>query len=197
MNKRIILVHGIHSHGDKSIDLLDEPLTDLGYEVQQYEYEKRWAIQLYSMQVQWQDARALRQFEYYRPGVHIVTHSYGGLIWQNAIKSNAKWGVSFLFAAAATSDKFQYKDLPIGQYPQEAFTALYNIYNPDDRALKWGARLPNHGFGKLGLSGYAGPEDDRIKNVTGFREGTGGNKHQYFAGEDAQKWAEYIDSHLR
>lgn len=195
MNKRIILVHGIRTHGDDSIDRLDARLTELGHTVDQYEYPKRRAIQVYLPSVRRHDAAALVSFM--RPGDHVIAHSYGGLIWQEAIKLGAKWSKCFLFSPAATSDKFKAYGQKKGAYPRSSFDELHVVYNPEDKALEWGALMPFHPFGKLGYRGYAGPQDDRIRNVRGFATGHGRNHSHYFQGDRLDKWVSYIDSHLR
>lgn len=193
---RVIIVHGIHSHGGsekaevEGIDRFGQALKDLGHEVVEFEYPKRWALQLYWPGLARDDGRALANTM--RDGDHVVAHSYGCLVWQMSILAGAKWGKCFLFGGAATSDKFFYPDFSLVE--------AHVVYNPEDRALMFGALLPFHPFGKLGLRGYFGQpgragRDYRFINVPALETGAGLN-HSHYWGADMPRWIEYVGRHL-
>ncbi len=190
MGNRIVVVHGIWSHGE-SMDPLIEKLREKGHEVIEFEFPKRYALSVYWPGVAKSDGGSLAYTQ--REGDHLVAHSYGCLIGIESIKLGAKWGNCYFFGGAATSDKMY--------YPDDAFKKCYVIYNPEDSALKWGARLPWHDFGHMGLKGITGQpgrdvKDPRIENVRGFRDDFLQIDHSHYLGKELNKWHDFIEKTL-
>lgn len=182
----VVVVHGIHTHGDNGIDRLGKLLEEAGHDVIYFEYPHRFALQLYSKKVRVLDGRALRQSA--PEGAHVIAHSYGAEVWINSIKAGAKWGRCFIFSGACTSDQYN--------YPTDAFKRAYMIYNPADIALWFGALLPFHPFGRLGLRGYSGIYNKEILNVPALKRDNGLNHGYYFNSESLPIWFEYVNNRL-
>ncbi|MGD9156909.1 MAG: hypothetical protein PVG39_00755 [Desulfobacteraceae bacterium] len=189
---RIIIVHGIHTHGndsENSIDAFGQLFVDAGYEVKFFEYPIRWAIPMYWNDAPVNDAKSLIHLA--QDGDHIIAHSYGCLIWQETINLGMQWDTCFLFGGAATSEKMY--------YPEDSLKKAYVIYNPEDLALLVGSLLPGHPFGKLGLVGYRGQpyrkkRDKRFVNEPGFKEDGLTNHSHYW--EDKSYWFDFVVKRL-
>ena len=189
----INVVHGIHTH-DGLIYKFGKSLEEMGHTVRYYPYPKRRAISMYSKKKMMQDGSGLAHFM--NDGDHIVAHSNGGLVWQNSISCGAKWDKCFLFSPACTSDKFD--------YPEDSLNQAYIVYNPEDTALKLGALLPGHPFGKLGLIGYQGQprlmrgkKDRRFHNINGFSNKRGLNHSHYWKEENRDSWLKFVDAKIK
>jgi len=194
-NRDIVLVHGIHDNV-KNWGLFAHELRRVGFNVRLFAYPSRWAISYYLPWLRRNDG--LRLANFVNDGDHIIAHSNGGNIVQAAIqyswKENPKDGVRFdkvfMFSAAATSDKMS--------YPDGCLKKCYVIYNPRDNALKLGAMLPFHSFGRLGLLGFTRtPErarDRRFKNIEAyFSSGWFRPNHGYYFTEERGRWIDFID----
>lgn len=180
MRKRILVVHGILTHGDSNVDRLASVLAgefSNKFDIVYHEFPIRFPWTYYfpwGRKAMMDDARTL--INSMNDGDHIVCHSYGALVWQNAIKLGAKFGKCFIIAGAATSDKMEY---PVGSLEE-----AHVFYNPKDMALKAGAMMPFHPFGKLGYTGFAGSpgrvRDSRFFNVAVMSDGwTLGHSHYF------------------
>jgi len=179
---KFVIIHGIHTHG-KGIDQLGALLEKAGHDVTYFEYPKRWALTLYRKSVRHADGRALMHTV--PDGTHVIAHSYGALVLLSSIQAGAIWGNCFIFGGACTSDKYT--------YPPDAFTSAYMIYNPADLALRLGALLPFHPFGRLGQRGYAGyVRDRRIQNVPALENDLGINHSHYFRAGMREYWCKFI-----
>ncbi len=158
----IIIVHGILTHGG-GIDKFGRALEKEGFNVRYFDYPKRFPLMLYLPWIYRGDGKRLRNFA--NPGDHVIAHSYGCAVWQQSIKVGARWGKCFLFAGACTSNRMD--------YPEGCMERTVVVYNPLDKALWWGAWLPFHIFGKMGLHGYTSSparkeRDDRFELKNGF-----------------------------
>lgn len=186
---RIVIVHGIHTEGGSVYDF-GKRLEFLGYEVEYFDYAKRWAFHLFFPLVLRRDGARLANFM--RDGDHVIAHSNGALVWQSSITAGAKWGHCFIFGGAATSDKME--------YPQHSLLNAFIVYNVKDWALKLGALIPFHPFGRLGLRGFAGTpttgKDDRFQNVRGFYKSFGLNHSHYFTSQ-RNRWLDFVVTRLK
>ena len=165
----IVIVHGINTHGG-GIDQFGLKLQTLGYDVRFYEYQKRHFWSYWNRRTMAQDVGSL--INQCDEGDDIICHSNGAVIWQESIKAGFKWRRCMVFGGAGTSDQMI--------YPPDAFESARVYYNPEDTAIKWGARIPWHPFGKLGRIGYAGPKDKRITNVSVLHEEVGSLEHSHY-----------------
>lgn len=183
---QIIGVNGIHSHGANGTDKALADLQSLGHDVTDYDYPKRNTLTVWRKKNRWDDAAGLLSVT--ENGDHVVAHSYGCLIVLEAMLMGAEFGQVFFFAAAASSDKRPWFPL----LPR-ACEKLYVIYNPEDKALKWGSRIPLHPFGKLGYKGYRGPHDKRIVNLPALIDDKGINHNEHL--DDARRavWVRFVD----
>jgi len=154
-SKPVLIVHGIATDGG-SLYLFGERLGRLGYDVRYYHYEKRHFWSYWRKSSLLQDGGSLLHFKEYEEGMDVVAHSNGQLVVQSAVDQGAKFGRVVIFSGAGTSDKFAW---PAGSMEQ-----CHWFVNTKDKAVWWGALLPNHVFGKAGRIGYAGVHDLRHKN---------------------------------
>ena len=88
----------------------------------------------------------------------IVCYSFGNVIthrvpWHN--KTLRQSGIergdlkAFLFHAAIEDDYIW----------SGTYGTIHNFYEPEDKALKYGRKIPFHPFGSLGRTGYKGPDE--------------------------------------
>lgn len=190
--KKIVVVNGIHARANEGgTHRIAQALRAKGYDVREYAYPRRWAFMLWSKSIRERDARGLMRFCESDGTESIISHSNGCLITQDAIRLGLKLDSWFAIAGACSSDKVE--------YPSNAFEYAYAIYNPYDIALKFGALLPNHPFGRLGSEGYRGYKngqwDSRWKNINGAASGYGLNHSHYFDRE-LEQWASFIESNI-
>jgi len=194
---RFIAVNGIRTNGVDNIDRLTEELRALGHEVIDLGLPVIGAFAAASRKTQMTNGRmvadaALRAFPDGR-GINVIAHSNGvpstyRSMWQPTIQ----FDTLFLFNGAMRAGY---------PWPTEGFTRAFNIYNPHDKALKWGSRARwirrEHIFGDFGRTGYDGPRDRRIENVQNpFREGK--NFHNpWHSRQEARRWAEQIGRWLK
>lgn len=126
--------------------------------------------------------RARKILELNRPGDVLIAHSFGCLIALHAMRMGARFSRVFFFGAAVE---------PGVEFPREAFTHLYNIHSPDDKALTLGAKLPYHEFGTLGKFGYTG-HDPRVHNI----KVDGYDHNDYVSARNLCTWANFIEIKL-
>lgn len=190
---KIVVVNGIHARANEgSMHRIANELRKLGYSVREYAYPRRWAWMLWFKRVRERDGQGLYRFCESDGTEVLISHSNGCLVAQEAFKQGLSINSWFAFAGAATSDRMT--------YPGRAFKWAYSIYNPYDLALKVGAWLPWHPFGRLGSEGYRGNRcgqwDRRFKNVNGAASHYGLNHSHYFK-EELKQWVEFIDLNIK
>jgi len=195
MKRNIVLVHGIHDNVTNWLRV-ENQLKSRGFNVRKFAYPSRWAISYYLPWIRRNDG--LRLANFIEDGDNILAHSNGGNIVQAAIEhswsENDDDGVRFdrlfMFSAAATSDKME--------YPQGCLKKCYVVYNPRDNALKLGAILPFHPFGRLGLLGFirtpSKARDRRFKNIEAyFTSGWFKPNHGFYFNDEIEHWMDFID----
>lgn len=187
---KVLGVNGIHSHGINGTAAVLGQLVTLGHEVRDYRYPKRNALTVWPQANRWDDAEGLMTLA--EPGDHLVCHSYGCLIALEAMAMGAEFGLVFMFNAAASSDRRPWWPL----HPRAA-EKVFVVYNPEDKALRWGARIPFHPFGKLGYKGYRGPHDRRVINLPQLID-DGGTNHNDSLHDEGRRdaWVKFIDHQL-
>lgn len=189
----IVVVSGIHTAGDKGgMEDLAKVLRKKGYTVDLYPYPTRWALSIYRKKVRRSDAYGLLNFCRKRDNPVIISHSNGSLITQDAMNFFGLQTEGWIsLGGAATSDKVDYTFYN--------FDWAISVFNPHDLALKAGAILPWHAFGRLGSEGYRGSPtgkyDTRWMNVNGASSGFGIN-HSHYTGKELLLWAEFCDNNI-
>jgi len=197
MNERsIVLVHGIHDNVTNWLGV-EESLKRRGFKVRRFAYPSRWALSYYLPWIRRNDG--LRLANFVEDGDHILAHSNGGNVVQAAIEyswaenpdDGVRFDTVFMFSAAATSDKME--------YPDGCLNKCYVVYNPQDNALKLGAILPWHCFGRLGLLGFirtpSKARDRRFKNIQAyFTSGWFKPNHGFYFIEKLNQWMDFIDA---
>lgn len=126
--------------------------------------------------------RAEHILSVYEPGDTVIAHSAGCLLTYTAMRMGARFGKVFFFAAAAESNL---------EFPKNGMQKLYNIFSPDDPALRLGRLLPFHPFGALGMKGYKG-DDHRVVNVPA----PGYDHNGYVEPEHLEEWVKFISRHI-
>jgi hypothetical protein len=193
---KFVAVNGIKTTGEDSIDRLTCELVKRGHEVVDLGLPVIGVIGASRRSIQMRNGRLLRDAVVSNFGeaarVNVITHSNGApTLFRSMWFAGVRYDNLFVFNASFRSD---------WAWPAEGFRRMYNIYNPYDKALKWGERsrwlMPNHIFGSLGRTGYDGPPDRRIIcQSNAFRDGK--NWHNPWHRWDlAEFWAEWIDERV-
>lgn len=186
MGVRILGVSGIHSHGFDGTDKVLIDLEKIGYQTTDYDHPKRNTLTVWPPKTRRDDAKGL--LSVMDRGDSVVAHSYGCLIVLEAMRLGAEFNQVFFFGAAATSDKPPWFPL----LPRSC-KRMFVVYNPEDKALKWGAMIPFHPFGKLGYKGYRGAHDSRIVNIPALMDNDGSNHNSHLNDENRREWVLFID----
>lgn len=148
---RVVTVHGIHSDGAGSTDLMGRALAARGWRWREYDYGEITALGArFGRKKRARDLMAMAN------GCHVIGHSNGGRVILDAMELGAHFRTVILFAPAASHDD------PI---PVDGCERLIVVHNPHDEALAMGDLLVAHPFGVLGKVGYQGPPDPRVTNV--------------------------------
>lgn len=182
---RVILVHGISTDGSTNTDLLGARLSALGHQVVPVKYHP----------IRWWEARWRRKdvaravLNQYRQWDAAVGHSNGALALYSAMEQGAEFSRVVLLSAAMDADT---------RFPCHGATRILNVFNPYDKALSWGAKIPfRHPFGTLGRDGYRGVRDDRIRDHQhAVRAGRYNHTAPYFDVEHLDATAHLVDSFL-
>lgn len=174
----VVLLHGIRTTGSFNVLRFEQPLRAAGYSIHPFDLpftfirevvfnpgaDRRRANDL-------TDALAGK-----RP--HLIAHSNGARVAALAMAQGARFDTVVFFAPAWSATK---------RFPKDAFKRLFVIHSRADKALRFGGMIPGHDFGWLGLRGYQGPTDHRIRNVS-----AGATAHMaYFKGDDWQRWQRF------
>ena len=100
---------------------------------------------------QYEDAKFIGE-KYWEEDCAVVAHSRGALVWWRMALLGYRFKAVFLFRPAMNRDFM----MPINQ------DKIFCIHRPDDRAIKWGGRLPFNDFGNAGRFGL---DDERVTNI--------------------------------
>jgi pimeloyl-ACP methyl ester carboxylesterase len=186
---KVIGINGILSHGACGTDLALKDLSGMGYTTLDYDYPMRTALSAWFNKNRWDDAKGL--LELTEGGDHILAHSYGCLIVLEAMRMGAKFDQVFFFGAAASSDRYPwFPMLP------DACNDLYVVYNPADRALRYGSMIPFHPFGKLGYKGYRGTPDDRVHSIPAMLSDDIVSHNNHLNDTHRKSWVTFISNQI-
>ncbi len=177
MKKVLICTYGINSKG-KGINRLTDALKEDYDEIRTYHHTVRHFYHGWSWNSVVNDAVGVIKIasEYDHP-VDICGHSHGALIMNRAMWLGLEVRNAYFFGAAMSSD----------QEPYHFYEAehIYNYHNVDDRALKFGALLPKHLYGSMGIQGYRGVPRVPTLHDFSMRMGKGWLRHSgYFDPEN-------------
>jgi len=184
---KIAFINGINSDGSRSTDLLCQELAHRGHDTLDVNYPRVhfWNAGLRRTQLD----RAQRLVDATDDGDHVVAHSFGCLLVRRAMQLDRFFDKVFLFGPAEESDTY---------YPISGARHIYIIYNPYDKAIRWGMMLPNHDFGDMGRVGYRGPNDRRVDSRRDQYYSRENVRHGfYFQGERLITWADFVEGKVK
>ena len=173
--KKIVIRHGIRTHGEKSTDLLADDMAASGWRI--YNPDDLGKAKARNA------TRKAREFarkmlSHVNDGDHAIGHSQGCLTLLELMRLGVRFDKVIFIAAAVDSDVL---------FPRNAYTRLVNIHNPKDVALVAGALLPKSGMGAMGRVGYKG-ESLNVRDLERVsRKGPFNHSRPYFRGE-GYKW---------
>ena len=182
---RILGINGINNDGKQTTDPLIKALGQLGWAYRDVNYPKSNFLN-----AQWrQKKNAQVLVNAHMKGDCVVAHSYGCLLTFRAMQMGAEFGTVFLFAPAMDHDV---------TIPHHGCKKLVVIYHTGDIAIRIGARLWFHDFGKMGMKGYCGPKDRRVSSVkTKGDKALDRFKHSdYFTPQKIGKWIKFLNEVL-
>lgn len=142
----IVLVNGIWTHGESNVDALKAPLTDAGHRVVDVALPRRGPFRARFTAAR--DGRTVANHS--NDGDVIVAHSFGCLRAAHAAKFREY--AAIICVAPAMSRHYKWP------HPRRVFCYHSNT----DRALKAGALLILHPFGRAGLTGFTQEQVDNI-----------------------------------
>lgn len=188
-----LIINGIRTRGEKNVDLMIEPLEELGHQVIDLALPVIGPFTAASRTMQRRNGRLVRDqvVKHISRGepIHAIAHSNGVATLYRAMQfPGVRFDCAFAFNGALREDyTWAYHGLKRG----------YNVHNPYDKALKWGKRArwlaPNHIFGVFGRTGYTQePEDERWENVPNpFLDGDH-NHNPFWTDVQVDRWALYM-----
>lgn len=184
---RVLGISGVGTDGSTTTDIMLRELRDRGYETVDANYRRTnlGTFKTYDRSREYLDAR-LVGFNYWQPGCAAVCHSRGCLVAWRMLEIGYRFRALFLFRPAMNRDFW----LPLGQHN------VVIIHRPNDRAIKWGARMPWNDFGDGGRYGL---EDPGVENI----EAPEYDKTEFWRHSDdflypqVRAWADLIDDRLR
>lgn len=190
---KIAGVNGIRDDGSASTDLILHGLSELGWETIDVQYPRVSAFQAWIKGRSWHRDRQYKDAQYLfdatNDGDAVVAHSYGCLVTLRAMELGRRFSGVFYFGAAMNDDF---------TFPYEGMECLYNIFNPEDKALGVGKLLIGHDFGEMGQTGYKGAPDRRITNRHADpKEHEFLDHSNYFLDGNRKKWVTFIDNKLQ
>lgn len=157
---RFVGIHGLHSNGKESVDLLLSRISLEHYHVHDIDYGHMWAWQ--TRFSYWRRQAVKRVAYFLQPGDHIIAHSFGCWLVKAAL---AQWRVKdrplgqlFMFAPAVD---------PTDSWATWNCKKVHVFHNYYDKAL-WMAGVQaffGGKMGELGRVGYVGPNNPNIVNV--------------------------------
>jgi hypothetical protein len=183
---RVLGINGVRTDGGETTDVLLSELEKCGHQVVDANYRRTHlgTLKTYDRARQFADAQFIAS-AYWQPGCAAVCHSRGCLVAWRILELGYRFEALFLFRPAMTRDFI----LPLGQHN------VVCIHRPDDRAIKWGARLPWNDFGDGGRFGL---DDPRVENIEAPRyERTEFWRHSDdFLLPQVREWAHLVDDRL-
>lgn len=182
-NRAVVLLHGIRTTGSFNVLRFDKPLQDDGYIIHPFDLPFTFFREtVFNPKADRLRAAALADaLAGERP--HLIAHSNGARVATLAMEQGATFDTVIFFAPAWRSTK---------RFPKDAFKRLIVIHSNTDKPLRFGAMIPGHDFGRLGLNGYQGPSDARIRNVPAH-----GTAHMaYFRDPNWQRWLRFTRNTL-
>lgn len=113
---------------------------------------------------------------------NLVCHSAGCLMAQRLMDRGYTFDKVFFFSSAMDRDF---------EFNPKGYNKIYNIYNPKDKALFFGAMLFLHPFGNMGRKGYNG-KSPNIENVEAyFKKRELFDHSNYFLPENIDLWSKF------
>lgn len=183
----VLGVNGVGTDGRTTTDVLLAELGKRGYETRDANYRQTnlGTFKTYDRSRQYADASYIGR-TYWEPDCAVVAHSRGCLVAWRMLELGYRFSAMFLFRPAMNRDFA----LPMGQYN------VVVIHRPDDRAIKWGARLPWNDFGDGGRFGL---EDEGVINLEARRYAISEfwRHSDDFLYPQVREWAVLIDETLR
>lgn len=174
----VVLLHGIRTTGSFNVLRFEQPLQAAGYHIHPFDLPFTFIREaVFNPGADRQRAADLTAaLTGKRP--HLIAHSNGARVAALAMEQGAQFDTVVFFAPAWSATK---------RFPKHAFKRLFVVYSRADKPLRFGGMIPGHDFGWLGLRGYQGPTDHRIRNVS-----AGNTAHMaYFKGEAWQRWRRF------
>jgi hypothetical protein len=168
LKPRILLLNGIHSTGEESVDRIGDLLRSLGYEVIDVPLKK---VKLFTGRSESLIEENLDIIRWYaREGDHFVCHSNGCRLNYRLLKMGFCAGELFWFAPALDSDI----DLP-----EDNFANLALFTNRYDKVLLFGSLIFRHEWGALGRVGYKGKPTRKVVQVPCNKQGVLAHGHYF------------------
>lgn len=129
-------VHGIHSDGDRSVDVLSREVANgCGLWWRETRLPRRWALECYLPHVNRNDARSFA--DQVPDGCSVIAHSRGALVVLLAMREGKRLGTVILFGPALPADI---------AFPPGLADHIHVVYNRRDKALLASRFLPFHPF---------------------------------------------------
>lgn len=182
---KVITINGINTHGQSSTDLMLGRLNTMGWDTHDFNYKHTNVLT-----ARWNRKKAAKKLlNEMEPGDCAVAHSFGCAVLFEALRMGAEFKTIFLFSPAMSHAVTM---------PYHSCKDAYVVYHPGDKAIKMGAKLVFHVFGKMGIIGYGGPMDRRVVNVSiPGDESLDPHKHSdYFRGVLLDYWSSWVDGRL-
>ena len=148
----VATIHGILSNGNNSIDLLGKlGAKHCGWNFHEHDYRPVGAIGA----MFGRKKRAEKLIESCE-GMNLLAHSNGGLLALDALDMGGAFETVILFSPAAEEMR---------KIRTDRVKRVVVVYNPKDRAILLGARIPGHPFGFMGRSGSGLVGDPKVWNI--------------------------------
>lgn len=171
--------------GERTTDRMLAALRGLGHRTVDFNYDPVFFFQTRSWRRQIGLARQLR--EIVETGDVVVAHSMGCLIAFRAMEIGAEFSDLFFFRPAMNRNF---------TFPRYGMQRTLVVHCPEDEALRAGALLQCHPFGRMGILGYNGPRDERIENTAVHYTRSPNHSAEFEIGL-VQTWARFVDDKIR
>ncbi|CAM2008457.1 alpha/beta fold hydrolase [Acanthopleuribacter pedis] len=177
-NRSVVLLHGIRTTGKLNVLRFEKPLQEAGYHIHPFDLPFTFFREtvLNPRADRERAAELAASLQDRRP--HLIAHSNGARVACLAMEQGAQFDTVIFFAPAWSSTK---------RFPKNGFKRLIVIHSNADMPLRLGGMIPGHDFGWLGLRGYHGPSDARIRNIPA----TGTAHMAYFQDAQWQRWSRF------
>jgi hypothetical protein len=183
----VLGINGVGTDGSGTTDTLLQTLELLGHTAVDCNYRETrlGRFQTYDRGRQFADAVQIARRYWPAGGCVVVAHSRGCLVAWRMWELGYLCTAAFLFRPAMNRDFF----LPRGQH------RVVCIHSPQDRAIKWGKRLPFNDFGDAGRFGFL---DERIENIEApvYSEREFWRHNDDFLYPQVDQWAVFIHRRL-